>query len=1307
MHTLIWDKWSHGLQLEGYYEHHFIHRQPELAYQLIQALTKDSRKLFGLIEEVKAYVQSSPISASEVLDSLFKLRDTAVQLDGELTGFNAHSFLKNIQAFILQLNQGLQGSGTSENDVGTVQLPEAVSDGHFYVELDGNFCIRGTDPALWERFQYSKGELTGAPLAVLFSESSQSLLRFAQDQLQNRKRLSIEFEIEAIDKFGQPLQTILKINAEPNEDASGYHAEIRDLTYRAETESLLNLMLMALDNVGDGIVISEPSQEGRILFVNRSLERITGHNRHTLFGKGIKFLQGRFYNKERSEQIFKNLLSSGWEGELNLEQADGGRCPVYMHIRPVRDNQQRVAALVSSIRDIRSEKQRKEQIRWQNKRLQFLQNLAGILNSTLNIKKTLLAFTKEINQNLPVLTLDVFLPVDTQKKYARLIFSAENLNIDYPENLILNLDDCPLYKKLIKRSDNAYYRLPSDLFPSHPYFERIKNLSLGELFWFPLKFTGEIIGLIAIGMKVTPNTVLNNLKFWEQIIDHLTVAVKNAIQFDQLEKQNQKLNLVNTLFHYLNRQATTESLLHNALRDFSHTFGYTGMAIYHVKENQQWTCLSKYCDSTEKTPPFPDAFTGSEYPADVPRFWLDVFPGKPFDKLWKKHFSPQIPKTILWLQTNTVFHHRLVLIGFCNHHYLTDLSYGYHVKLMQAGLEKLAMALDHQLLFQRTVNAEKEWEATFNEVHIGVAVVDAQFNMNRANNAFWSLMGTTVPPESLTTHFSEVMAKYIKEIQESREKNQSGTSRFENMEWRERRHHKHLHIRFSTFYTGDDEFTGGVFTVHDITAEYQKEQHIRYLSKFPEFNPNINLSLSESGEIVYYNEACMKLLKSAGYTEEDINKLVPVTLIFELQNGQFKVNQAHEYIHNFNERIFQYIAYLPEEEENIFLSAIDITDRLELQNKLIQTERMRAMGEMAAGVAHDFNNLLTTIIGRTQLIRLKSNDAQLESELAVVEKAAKDGAKIVKRMQELTREKRQQQFENVYFSEIIQDSLLYSAQKLKLETQVKGQKIQIHTEFEEDIVVFGNPIELKEVFTNLIFNAFDAMPEGGELFLQTRKQGEDTVVAIVRDTGTGIPPKIKQKIFDPFFTTKGERGTGLGLSLVYKIITTHNGTIKVNSETGQGTEFIITLPISATKPKTEIHEERTPYTRLNDIRLLVVDDEPELLETIAEVLKLKFKKVDMAQSGKEALEKIGGEEYDVVLTDLGMPEMSGWEVAREVKKRAPHCHVILVTGWGMQAEEEWQNHHYVDSIISKPYDLHNLLTMIEQLASHNQKAEQV
>ena len=260
---------------------------------------------------------------------------------------------------------------------------------------------------------------------------------------------------------------------------------------------------------------------------------------------------------------------------------------------------------------------------------------------------------------------------------------------------------------------------------------------------------------------------------------------------------------------------------------------------------------------------------------------------------------------------------------------------------------------------------------------------------------------------------------------------------------------------------------------------------------------------------------------------------------------------------------------------------------------------------MAAGVAHDFNNLLATILGRTQLLLLKSEHQGTNDELKIIERAAIDGGKIVRRLQEVTKEKREKNFTPLDINELIKESIIFTASKLKISTQLKGQKVQLHTQFREKCIVKGDEVELKEVFTNLLLNAYDAMPKGGELFIQTQIVDKSQVRILFKDTGTGMGEEVKNKIFNPFFTTKGEKGTGMGLSIVYKTITAHKGYIGVRSKKNKGTVFTIVLPLSdepLKKLTTKVSQIQAKYSETS---LLIVDDEPELLDTMAEILRLR------------------------------------------------------------------------------------------------------
>ncbi len=660
------------------------------------------------------------------------------------------------------------------------------------------------------------------------------------------------------------------------------------------------------------------------------------------------------------------------------------------------------------------------------------------------------------------------------------------------------------------------------------------------------------------------------------------------------------------------------------------------------------------------------------------------------------------------LKDSSAFRGEVLFIGLGNG-YLPDLSYSYHVDIMRGILKELTLALDHVLLFQQTAQSEREWKTTFDEVQIGLAAVDRNFTIKRANKTFWKIFERRKHSQTAQQRREKsqtaIHCNAFFDINQLKSAIKKGSYEqiSDTIEWTSPENEKQLTRRFFPFFNKNQQFMGGIFTVQDVTEERLREKRIRYLSRFPEVSPQIVMSLNPEGEVIYSNATAKGI--SDKLHLDSIRKLIPVTLMFELQSNTLKAGTIQEYIQKFEDLVFQFYAYMPKGEDNIYLYGMDMTERQDLQNKLIQTERMRIIGEVASGAAHDFNNFLMTILGRSQLMLMHTTDKAIIEEISIIEKAAKDGAVMVRRLQELTpsHSKQSEEFKHIYLDSIIEDSMLYSFQKIKPATQVKGRETTINTDLDKNIVVFGNPVELKEVFTNLIFNAADAMNDGGVLMIKASIDAEENEAVIsVKDNGVGMPANIRQKIFDPFFTTKGKSGTGLGLSLVYKIITSHDGTIQVNSQLGSGTEFIIRLPLSEQKPHEEMLVE--DYKHLNashNTNLLVIDDEIELLMTIAEVLKLKFNKVDMASSGKEALERVAHEHYDVILTDLGMPEMSGWDVAKKVKNVLPKSKVILVTGWGNQAEEELINHEYVDQILSKPYDLRQLLKVIEQITVKN------
>jgi CheY-like chemotaxis protein len=237
----------------------------------------------------------------------------------------------------------------------------------------------------------------------------------------------------------------------------------------------------------------------------------------------------------------------------------------------------------------------------------------------------------------------------------------------------------------------------------------------------------------------------------------------------------------------------------------------------------------------------------------------------------------------------------------------------------------------------------------------------------------------------------------------------------------------------------------------------------------------------------------------------------------------------------------------------------------------------------------------------------------------------------------------------------------------------------------------GRPAELNEVVTNLILNAIDAMPQGGTLRLRTRRADERHVVFTVTDTGVGMTEEVRRRIFDPFFTAKGEEGTGLGLPVSYSIVKRHGGDMRVDSRPGGGTTFTVVLPVGMTSaPELSDGLEMTGDRRG---RILLVDNDPQVMNILGEMMADAGHHVIPVAGGAEALRVFVRGGFDVVMTNIGMPGMNGWELAERLRERDPHVPLIFITGWGLHEQDQARCRGLgVSSLLFKPVrpaELHN------------------
>jgi PAS domain S-box-containing protein len=386
----------------------------------------------------------------------------------------------------------------------------------------------------------------------------------------------------------------------------------------------------------------------------------------------------------------------------------------------------------------------------------------------------------------------------------------------------------------------------------------------------------------------------------------------------------------------------------------------------------------------------------------------------------------------------------------------------------------------------------------------------------------------------------------------------------------------------------------------------------------------------------------------------------------------------------------------------------DVTDRRNSEERAAQAEKLRALGQLASGVAHDVNNLLAAVLGRSELARLEVERGQIDparllEALSQIEQAAEDGARTVRRIQEFARVRTHAEVAVVDLAKLARDTVELTRPGWRDTAQAGGRPIAVEVDLEPNLLVAAEPLELREVLTNLILNAVDAMPRGGRLRVVGRRTGEMVRVQ-VSDTGIGMSRAVSRRAFEPFFTTKAEGGTGLGLAVCYGIVRRRGGHLTVESVPDGGTTFTIDLPYAGVAAVAEAPGRESVQPRPDRRRhVLFADDEAGLAAIVQRLLLLEGFDVTICSGGDEAVAKFNPDEHDLVLTDYGMPDLTGVQVAAEVRRRSPTTPVVLVTGWGSDLDAK-SPPAGVTAVISKPF---RLGTLVEAVRSALRGTEQL
>jgi PAS domain S-box-containing protein len=375
-------------------------------------------------------------------------------------------------------------------------------------------------------------------------------------------------------------------------------------------------------------------------------------------------------------------------------------------------------------------------------------------------------------------------------------------------------------------------------------------------------------------------------------------------------------------------------------------------------------------------------------------------------------------------------------------------------------------------------------------------------------------------------------------------------------------------------------------------------------------------------------------------------------------------------------------------------------DLRQTREAVMQQERLRALGQMASGIAHDINNAISPVALYTDslLEREQNLSAQGRGQLEIIQRAIRDVAATVARLREFYRKDTQMSLMPVDLNELVPQVVDLTRARWSDMPQQRGIVIQARSELAEHApLIMGVESEIREALTNLIFNAVDAMPEGGALLLRTSvlnpSESSRQVQLEVSDTGGGMDEEARRRCLEPFFTTKGERGTGLGLAMVYGMVQRHGAEIEIESAVGKGTTMRLKFSAPADAADMAARSQTVVAVPTN-LRILVVDDDAVLLTSLQDTLEADGHSIVTASGGRAGIDAflaaLPDEPFHAVITDLGMPYVDGRQVSAAVKTAAPRTTVILLTGWGQRFAVEGGTPLHVDTVLSKPPRLREL-----------------
>ncbi|HEY6121719.1 MAG TPA: PAS domain S-box protein [Pyrinomonadaceae bacterium] len=1131
------------------------------------------------------------------------------------------------------------------------------------------------------------------------------------------------YELEIISKDGRRVRLEVSTQLIFREDNPvGVQGIGRDLTERKRSEEELRETRAFFHSFMDNspAVAFMKDQEGRYVYVNRPFERY--------FGQPFSFLEGRtsydWLPKETARATHQHdlqVLLTGKPQEIieTVPTQDGTPHHWLVFKFPTTDSSgQRFVAGVGV--DITERRRAEEALEQQAQREAMTHRISQAIRCSLDSAEIFRTAVRELGSYLNVDRCSLFMRNDRAKCATNVAeYHSEGVTpaeADFPLSDLTALINALDEKGVLAFSDAANDREIADV------YERIlAPANVRSIMYVAIRVGDEVSAAFAL-------STTRELRDWSSadidlakaVADQTGIAIRQAELYQRAESTSTRESLVNRLTMAIRASLSLSEVLSTATRELGLALS-ASRVLLHLYDPNSPTSPAEH----EYISPGTASIAGRLVSYDDPVGQYLLKTQKPIiidDGLNYFEGPPEFSAYIRTYSANVTYrsqiYYPLVVKGLfrgtlCIQQ--TDRVRRWsedEITLVEAVAERLSIGIAQAELFGMVARGKQEWETTFDAMSDGIFIFDGNGVLKRVNRAGAAL--EEVHPRALLGKNCCDILRTSSEDQTCIVEKALAEGRGVTIEITPERLKRPLLVSVEPILDGRDKPVTVVCTARDLSelrnAQAVVREHQSLLTNILESARESIYAVDTEGGFKWVNTAT---IASLGHKRDQFIGRNLLDMVFEGDRQLVRAKlaaalegepQTYEMRYFAGDGRLRYARVdnspliVEGKTTGVLGIARDITEQKEERERAARADKLRALGQLASGVAHDFNNSLAAILGRAQLLRRQTRDEAIIRNLEIIQTAAEDAAATVRRIQTFARKSPVKEFELLQVRSLLYDAIEITRTRWENEARLRGLNYQVTLDAEDGYFTHGSASELREVFVNLIVNAVDAMPRGGRLSLSCAHGESGRLQLQFADTGAGMPEDVQQKIFEPFFSTKGAHGTGLGLSVSYSIIERHGGAISVTSVLDQGTKFTIDLP-AANSAKLDSDEGRRLESAIS-MSILVIDDEAHVRETLADMLKALNHRVVLAESGQAGLQKIVLENFDLVFSDLAMPEMDGWETARAIRKRQPDIKIVLVTGYGPGTEPPTGEDDLVNAVIGKPFDFAQVTQTIAQVTGH-------